>query len=73
VEKAQAAKSYATWSPVVRHLFGQKMTDWKALDAHGNVQETHWEDGSVIRVDFLKDRFELKGPVKTMVFKSGAQ
>lgn len=62
-QKDQCVKSYQTWSPVVRHLFGQKMLDWQVLDASGQVQETHWEDGSVVRVDFAKDRLTLKGPV----------
>ncbi len=68
-QKVQALKSYRTWSPVVRHLFGQRMTDWKVLDKHGDLQETHWEDGSVVRVDFARDRFELKGPLKTSIYQ----
>ena len=62
-QKDQAAKSYATWSPVVRHLFGQKLKTWQALDEGGQRQETRWEDGSVVRVDFAKARLELEGPV----------
>lgn len=62
-QKDAAIKSYRTWSPVVRHLFGQKMTDWRWVDSVGDVQETTWEDGSVIRVDFAKDTFKLSGPV----------
>jgi hypothetical protein len=66
-QKAQAIKSYRTWSPVVRHLFGQRMTDWKVLDKVGDVQETHWEDGSIVRVDFAKDSIVLEGPLRQAV------
>lgn len=66
-QKDAAIKSYRTWSPIVRHLFGQKMTDWRWVDKVGDVQETAWEDGSVIRVDFAKDTFKLSGPVAVAV------
>ena len=62
-QKAQAVKSYATWSPVVRHLFGQKMLSWNAVDAVAQVQETHWQDGSTVRVDFKQASLVLEGPV----------
>ena len=62
-QRAQAAKSYATWSPVVRHLFGQKMLGWKAVDAEAQVQETRWQDGSTVRVDFAQGTLSLEGPV----------
>lgn len=68
-QQKQALKSYRTWSPVVRHLFGQRMTDWKVLDKDGDVQETHWEDGSVVRVDFARDQITLEGPLKSGLFK----
>lgn len=64
-QKEAAIKSYRTWSPVVRHLFGQRMTDWKVLDQAGQIQETHWQDGTAVRVDFSKGNITLSGPMKS--------
>lgn len=62
-DKAAYVKSYQTWSPVCRALVGQKMLDHQFLNAKRTRQETRWEDGSVIRVDFANSTYTLSGPV----------